>query len=789
MTASTADSLHPPCPDPTAAARFLDFMSEAEPVTFQTFADKRSGAKLAQIRHGQLDEQLAALMDLNGRGAGVFWMVNYGDGKGRAAANVTGVRALFVDLDGAPISPVQACAMEPHAVIESSPGRFHAYWLVTGCALEDFGAWQKALAAKFAGDVTVHDLPRVMRLPGFVHQKGEPFTSRIVSLAPMQPYDLGELVGTLRLQREAPARRSQASAQVPADAPGQLVEGGRNAALARLAGKLRRDGLSATAIEGALLDTNRERCRPPLDDSEVAGIARSIGRYAAGSLEAQPARASPEPAPAVPPEWPDPILPGAARTPPIPADILPTWLGDMAGAIAASTQTPPALAVMSCLAILATVLQRRFEVSPRDGYTETLSLWGLGAAPSGARKTAVQGAALAPIVRWEKLERDRMRVEIARANAARAVAKKRIEHLLGAAAKAKTNDERELLRAEIQREEEGMPDEMRAPRLFTGDTTAERLQAMLVEHLERMAVHTDEGGIFGVMAGLYTGGQANLDVFLQAHAGSPLRVDRAGRSAHLDKPALSFGLLLQPGVLSEAAASRRFRDSGLLARFLYFMPASNVGTRDVRQHLPIPYEVRNAYETNLFRLLEGATDPVKAPIVLPLTDPALECWYQMAEGIEQHQGEGGRFESISDWTSKLPGAAARMAGLFELAEAGLEARSVGVASMERAVRLARLLIPHAQAAFGLLGTDATDVDAIAIVKWAQAGERAEFTRRECQKAMEGRFRNIERLQKALVRLEHQDVVREFKRHNKGAPATTAYRVNPKALSTNPALSP
>ena len=51
------------------------------------------------------------------------------------------------------------------------------------------------------------------------------------------------------------------------------------------------------------------------------------------------------------------------------------------------------------------------------------------------------------------------------------------------------------------------------------------------------------------------------------------------------------------------------------------------------------------------------------------------------------------------------------------------------------------------------------------------------------RAQEGRFRSVDRLQKALDRLEHQDVVRSFKRHNKGAPPSTCYQVNPKALST------
>lgn len=483
-----------------------------------------------------------------------------------------------------------------------------------------------------------------------------------------------------------------------------------------------------------------------------------------------------------PPVWPDPILPGTLRTPTIPPDVLPSWLGDMARAVSESTQTPPALAVMSALAVLATVLQRRFEVSPfGDSYTEPLALWTLSAAASGTRKSAVLNAMLGPLLHWEKLLRDRMRGDIAKVNATRAVAKKRIERLLQDAAKAKEPSEREAIRAEVEREETEMPEEIRAPRLFTGDTTAERLQAMLVEHGERMAVHSDEAGIFLIMAGIYNGGAANIDVFLQGHAGSAMRVDRAGRMAHIDKPALSFGLLIQPDVMSEVAGSSRFRGSGLLARFLYAMPASNVGKRDVRRHTPIHEEVADEYKLYLHGLLQGVPGPVEAPKVLPLSEAARDVWLDLAEEIEREQGDGGRYESISDWTSKLPGAVARIAALLELAETGLEAVEVGHAAMDRALRLGRLLIPHAQAAFGLLGTDAVDSDAAAVLRWAQGRGEPEFTRSQAQKAQEGRFRSVERLQKALDRLEQQDVLRGFKRHNKGARPSAVYAVNPKVL--------
>jgi len=515
----------------------------------------------------------------------------------------------------------------------------------------------------------------------------------------------------------------------------------------------------------------------PTDANDLAALQ---GLDAVAELVARAKGVQPVPPPA---EWPDPIMPGQSAVPEIPGDVLPSWMQDMASAVSAATQTPSALAVMLGLSVLASVLQRRFEVEPLDGYTEPLSLWTLTGLPSGTRKTAVLNAMTAPVVQFEKLERDRLRGPIARALSGRAVAKKRIERLLQDAAKAKDDKTRELIRVEIQREEQEMPEDLRPPRWFTGDCTAERLQSLLVEHAERMAVLSDEAGIFLIMAGVYSGGVASLDVFLQGHAGTAMRVDRAGRMAHLDRPALTFGLALQPGVLSDVAGSRRFRDSGLLARFLYAMPPSNVGRRDVRRHEPVPPGVRDEYQRQMYRLMEDSPTTARKPAVLSLSGPAREVWFELADEIEREQGEGGRYESISDWTSKLPGAAARIAGLLELAEAGLHVDSVSAAAMARAARLARLLIPHAQAAFGLLGTDGADTDAAAIVKWLQAGELAEFSRRECQKAMEGRFRNIERLAKALTRLDQQNVVQEFKRHNRGAPPTMAYRVNPKALST------
>lgn len=187
------------------ASVFLDALG-GPTFTFQTFDDnsERKDGRLAQILHGTLDELAATLDALNARGAGVFVTVNETDLRGRHSTNVKAIRAVFVDLDGSSLDPVLAWTLKPHIVVESSPGRWHAYWSVSDLPLEYFTSIQKYLAGLFAGDPKVHDLPRVMRVPGFIHRKGEPFESRVVSIDAFDPYpaDTFEMV-----EKEKPRTR------------------------------------------------------------------------------------------------------------------------------------------------------------------------------------------------------------------------------------------------------------------------------------------------------------------------------------------------------------------------------------------------------------------------------------------------------------------------------------------------------------------------------------------------------------------------------------------------------
>src|SRR5262249_44730107 len=114
--------------------------------------------------------------------------------------------------------------------------------------------------------------------------------------------------------------------------------------------------------------------------------------------------------------------------------------------------------------------------------------------------------------------------------------------------RAADNAEPSALIAEIARREAELPEVPASPRLWTQDITPEKLGALMAENKGRMAVISDEGGIFDIMAGRYSkNASPNLDLFLQGHSGSPVRVDRGSREPVLiNSPALTMVLTPQP---------------------------------------------------------------------------------------------------------------------------------------------------------------------------------------------------------------------------------------------------
>jgi putative DNA primase/helicase len=487
--------------------------------------------------------------------------------------------------------------------------------------------------------------------------------------------------------------------------------------------------------------------------------------------------------------WGDPLPFNRIETPELPPDLLPGVFGEYAQALSDALQTPPTMAVLFELAVMALALQRKFKVSPfGDDYAEPVALWAVILADSGERKSALIQRLLKPVLLMEAKLADQMRDEIAKSNALRKVAQRRSERLEAEAAKEESPVRRGEIVAEIADLHAQMPEEMRPRRFFTGDVTPERLQAMLVEHDGRMAVMSDEGGIFAVLAGLYSGGESVIDVALQSYSGSPVRVDRGSRTAVIDRPALTFGLGMQPGLLQDMqpTAKRKFRASGAFARFFFGLPASRIGKRDMAQRVTIPAELDAGYRAEVLRLLElePRTDVGEGEDdehVLQLSDQARVLWVAFAQEIEGDQAEGGPLETMRDWCAKIPGGALRVAGLLHVAARGAPDAEISDETMRRSIGLCTRLIRHAQAVFDLIGADPTTDDAKLCWRWIERDGKREFLRSDLHRAHHTRFDKVDRLIAALETLKTRNLISgPHKGAGSGRPPIY-YTVNPRAM--------
>jgi hypothetical protein len=165
--------------------------------TFQTFDDdkKRKDRTLARVLHGTIADCAAELSRLSSRGAGVFVTINETDMAGRKLANITRIRAVWAELDDGDVS---SFPLEPHLITETSPGKFHKIFLVDGLTNEQHAAVENVLVAQYGSDPNAKDVSRVLRVPGFYHQKGEPHMVQLIHESGAAPYSAAEILEALK---------------------------------------------------------------------------------------------------------------------------------------------------------------------------------------------------------------------------------------------------------------------------------------------------------------------------------------------------------------------------------------------------------------------------------------------------------------------------------------------------------------------------------------------------------------------------------------------------------------
>jgi len=482
--------------------------------------------------------------------------------------------------------------------------------------------------------------------------------------------------------------------------------------------------------------------------------------------------------------WPDPIpFTAYSLLPDFPTNALSPLGQKIITEISDVSQVDAGLVASIFLCVISSAAQKKIEVDLLT-HKEPVNLYTCLIYESGNRKSAVMSMMTRPIYEYQSDKQEQAKPRIEEAKNAHRFKEARLQKLYKMAA---INDNA-IKRQRFEDEANGIIQEIQDspiphnPLYVVDDITTEALGIHMSENGEKLSVFSPEGGIFGIMAGLYNDKGANIDLPLKAHSGDPWSSHRVGRSSRtMRSPALTLCLAVQPEVIEEIGKNSKFRGRGLLARFLYSHCKSTVGYR-VRQKKAIPASLLEEYYKfiiNLLRVPEGLN-------TLRLTPEAHEAWDTFYNDVESSMRPGGDLEYLKDWGSKLPGAVARIAGLLHFAEYGIRAceEPISVSIVSDSCAIGSYYAEHAVNTFGLMKENPRVKTAKTILSYIQRHTPETFKGRDVLRNTNIEDMNIasEGLKILIERGYIRSVTAEYS--GIGRPEAITYEVNPKIKNVN-----
>jgi putative DNA primase/helicase len=547
---------------------------------------------------------------------------------------------------------------------------------------------------------------------------------------------------TLAIDWSAPLR---GRAQAYADATPPAAEGTRNDSAFRLAGKIRAlvDESGARLAEDDILDLVRgwnARCAPPLGDDEIVRCVESsrangtppadkpprsgagpfvgfVGTPPATPAKTHGAAKGVSSVSSVPPatfsEWPEPgALPD--EKPPVAKfefDFLPRKLQPWARDICERMQCPPDYLFVAIIISLAALLGRKIGIRPKrfDVWLIIANLWGAAVGRPGLLKTPAIEEVLVPLKSFEREAEDKYQEELkafaAKAQIAAAKTKALKQELAQALKDGGTGEE---IAKEIQ---SCQPEAPICKRIVVNDSTVEKLGEILNQNPNGVLSYRDE--LVGLLRSLEKEGQESARGFyLEAWNGKgSYTYDRIGRGTVRIRAAIVSILgSIQPGPLHLyliAAAHSGKGDDGLLQRFQVVVwpdPSPKWVNHDREPDWAAEQDAFDVFE--LFQKIspdavgaikeETKVDPIHYLHFSEEAQAVFDSWREKLEHYLRSGVEGEAFESLIAKYRKLVPA---LALIFHLADG--HTGSVGLESLERAIRASEYLKSHARRVYAV----------------------------------------------------------------------------------------
>jgi replicative DNA helicase len=463
-------------------------------------------------------------------------------------------------------------------------------------------------------------------------------------------------------------------------------------------------------------------------------------------------------------EWGQPVPFDEYILPRFPVDIFPEWIRNYIQSVAESTQTPVDMASMAALSVLSISMAKKLYVKPVDSWIEGVNIYTLTLMGPANRKSSVFEHMSKPVTEFEMELREELELIMKNRN-------DELKMLVSEKEKVMKSDmsfsERNAQIKEINKKLKETP-EINQPVYVVDDVTPEVLVTLLKQNQERLGILSAEGGIFEMIKGRYNG-QVNLEVYLKAHSGDRLRVDRRDREEVLDSPALSVGLFAQPDIIQNLPSS--FNNRGLMARFLYSLPKDFRGYRKIRPKV-MEDKVKKQYFHYLKKLMRyGMTDTgtLVERKIIQLGCEADILLQQYQEDIEIMLREGGELSDMPEWGGKLVGQIVRIATMLHVANAITHddiPEELNDLALKNAIKTSDYFIQHAKAAFGQMEVDQDGNNAKYLLRVLLRSDNSKVTKQRLWQLVKKKFKQAKTLNNALAILEDRHYIRRHKEGRK-----------------------
>ncbi|HEV7736673.1 MAG TPA: DUF3987 domain-containing protein, partial [Chlamydiales bacterium] len=702
-------------PDLSMADRFLNLISQSNESTFafQIFNDRKDvpSSICPLVLCGAFELHKQTLLESQQRGAGVFVTINKTDGKGRKTENITAVRAVFVDLDGSPLEPILSGPLPPHIVVETSPMRYHASWLVNGIDLNLFSIIQKSLIAKFNGDPKVHDLARVMRLPGFYHQKKAPILTKIIQENSSKPFSLQQFFDAFEIK--APSYAGPSRSTDPIDE--NLVLKTLNRSGMILQKQEHPNGCWTILCPWKHLHSAQDRgtkyYEPHTNGYSTHGFkcfhthceSKTIHDLLSFLNIANDNQVEPLP-----------LYRLDAAPRPFPMHALGPILEPAAETMHRIIQAPDSVCAQSVLAAMSLVTQPHANILI-DGREIPLSEFYLTVAESGDRKSAVDKVALKMVSTWQESLRNQYLIDSYKASILQEVWEAR---------------KKEWLKAPPPQGscfEEPLPTHPLRPLILIDEPTYEGIVTYFSANGQpNIGLFSDEGGRF------FGGHGMKKDDRLKTIAGLSSLWDgkvisrmRSGDGEMLlYGKRLSLHLMIQEFTLSQIMNDPIFDAQGFLPRCLISFPESMAGGRIyVAANLDKEPSIQHFYNA-INRLLDRPypVNPLPElqnelqPRNLFLSVEAKKLWIAFHDKNETEIGKGKPYYSIRRFASKAPEHVLRLSGSLTLLENPCRTE-IGIEYIQRGILLMDYYLSERLRIHGFASLNPELVCAFSLLKW------------------------------------------------------------------------